>query len=206
MAKFNEILVGRFNRGLQKLLSMKGPASVPQLSSELQPVIQMFHGSEDRYLESWDRFGQFILQAGGAAQNAAVRFRNPKSSNIIAVLEKILYTDSSAAADSIQVSLSNQTADFTTVPALAGTTLDIRGRNAPTSILSSQINLAALVGSQILAALVAPNVSWDFIVDGIQELPVLPGMSYDFRNNVVNQAITLSFIWRERFLEDSERA
>src|SRR6266851_4747570 len=57
MARFNEILVGRYNRSLQKLLSMKGQAVMPQLASELQPTFSFFSGAENRYLESWERFG-----------------------------------------------------------------------------------------------------------------------------------------------------
>ncbi len=37
MALFNEILVGRYNRFLQRLLSMKGHPPAPQLASEIQP-------------------------------------------------------------------------------------------------------------------------------------------------------------------------
>src|SRR5713226_9548531 len=90
MAIFNEILVGRYNRALQKLLAIKGSPPLRQLGGEMMPVISIFRGVEDRYLESWDRFGIVMQSTGGVGQFPAVRIRNPAGSNIMAVLEKIV--------------------------------------------------------------------------------------------------------------------
>src|SRR5262249_21216739 len=90
MAIFNEILVGRFNRRLQKLTGIKGMAPAPQLSSEIMAVIPLFFGVENRALESWGRFSAFAAATGGAGQSAGFRIRIPGSTNVVVVIEKLL--------------------------------------------------------------------------------------------------------------------
>jgi hypothetical protein len=60
MAKYNEILTGRYNRFIQKLFSMKGPAPAPQLSSDIAMQMSFFNGVENRYLEGWDCWSRRI--------------------------------------------------------------------------------------------------------------------------------------------------
>jgi hypothetical protein len=206
MARFNEILVGRYNNALRKMFAMKGAAPAPQAGGEFTPVLAFFYGVENRFLEEWQRFIMFTFQGGGAAQNAAVRFRNPAGSNVVAVIEKLMDSAVGAAASqNEQMWLSNVNTDFTTLTTMTNTRLDLRTRPQPTCILSTQINLAAGVGSQVSAYGVLPNTQYDFIVDEGQEMTVLPGGSIDIRNLTVNQAVAVTWIWRERFLEDSER-
>jgi|SRR5467141_22616 len=207
MARFNEILAGRYNRALQKLFSMKGPAPAPQLGGEIGPTISIFSGVENRYLEQWERFIMFTFQNGVAASNAAVRFRNPAGSNVVCVIEKMMDSNvGGAAVNNEQLWLSNATTDFTTLTVMTNTRLDLRTRPQPTAILSTQGNLAAGVGSQVSAYETLPNTNYDFILDEGQELTVLPGGSLDVRNLTVNQSVAVTWIWRERFLEDSERS
>jgi hypothetical protein len=206
MARLNEILVGRFGRSLQKVFGIKGEAPVATLAPEIMPVWTMYNGVENRYLEQWERFIMFTFQNGGAAQNAAVRFRNPAGSNVVAVIEKMMDSAvGSAAAQNEQVWLSNVNTDFTTLTVMTNTRLDLRTRPQPTCILSTQVNLAAGVGSQVSAYGIVPNTNYDFIVDENQEITVLPGGSIDIRNLTVNQSVAVTWIWRERFLEEAER-
>src|SRR5438034_3476406 len=109
MARFNEILVGRYNRFVQKLLSMKGDAPVPQLASEFQPIIPTFSGVENRYLEGWDRFSITLSQTAVAAQTNGLQFRNPAGSNVIAVFEKWAFL-SNGVGDTFVLNLLNFTA------------------------------------------------------------------------------------------------
>jgi hypothetical protein len=202
MAKFNEILVGRFNRCLQKLLSMKGPASMSQLAAELQPVFAFSNGVENRYLEGWDRYGVWQQIPGGAAVTSVIQLRNPASSNVIAVIEKISVV--STLADTPRLQHGPQTADLTTVDVGSNTRWDARGRKDPTCIFSrqtgaggpptnkAQLGLAALTGG-------------DFIVTDIQEIPLLPGDAASVTTTALNDTLAVTWWWRERFLEDSER-
>ena len=64
MAVFNEILVGRFNRALQKFTGIKGGPPAPTHSTEIMPVIPFPIGREFRYLESWALWGgPFVIGA-----------------------------------------------------------------------------------------------------------------------------------------------
>src|SRR5258708_13178542 len=89
MARFNEILVGRFNRFLQKWLSMKGGPPSPQLATEIQPNFNFFSGAENRALESWFLYGTFSSQAAVALQNSFFQLRNPSKSGVLAAIEAI---------------------------------------------------------------------------------------------------------------------
>src|SRR5260370_26198570 len=100
MARFNEILSGRFNKHLTRLFSIKGTAPSAQLASEIQPSIQMFNGAENRFLESWNRFGSGSNVTGAAANQAAWQIRNPGpippsvSSGVIVVIERLSFSSS----------------------------------------------------------------------------------------------------------------
>src|SRR5437899_398976 len=92
MAIYNEILAGRFARGIQKIFSMKGGVPTKQLSGEVMPIIKLEDSTslENRVTHSWRSFAYRGSQAlGGAGTFAAVRLRNPSASNVVAVLEKI---------------------------------------------------------------------------------------------------------------------
>jgi hypothetical protein len=204
VALFNEILTGRFNRAFQKFFGIKGGAPTPQLSTEIQPGIGMFWGAECRYLESWDRFGAFFSQpAGGAGNFSQVRLRNPAGSNVVAVFEKILYTNSNAAADSCQMTIASQSADLTTGVAMTANRFDNRGRPNPT-LIASRGTPATITANQFAANVLA-NTFYEMILDSIHELTLLPGDAITVGNGIANAIAQVSFWWRERGLEEGER-
>lgn len=204
MARFNEILVGRYNRLVQKLFSMKGSAALVTLSDEMFAVLPLFYGAENRYLEGWDTFGVSIGQAAVAAQFGMVRLRNPVASNMIATVFKAIAIVSTAAATA---SLNRETVstDYTTVYANAGQRFDQRGRANPTCVVSSQTAAAQTGVALANVGLPFAGSSQDFLITDIQEIPLLPGDALNISINTVNLAQTATFWWRERFLEDSER-
>jgi hypothetical protein len=202
MAIYNEILVGRFQNALKKHLSMKGPSPAPALSSEIAAVLNFFYGAENRYLEQWSRFGcNNSLAAGGAGNFGAVRLRNPATSNVVAVVEKC--TVYGALTDTPRIQLAPQAADY----AVGGLSnrMDARGAQQPALQLftsTAGVNLSATIGAASFPA----NQAYDFINDENQEIPILPGDAFQVISNVANQAFNCMLFWRERFLEDSERA
>src|SRR5260370_18480671 len=113
MARYNEILVGRYNRMLQKLFGMKGGVVAPQLASEISAAFPLFSGVENRYLESWNRFTSVVNQVALAGTPAQWQLRNT-TSNVIAVIEKL--TISSSTAQLVAV-----TTDLTPGQALSAT-------------------------------------------------------------------------------------
>jgi hypothetical protein len=210
MARFNEILAGRYNRFLQKLFQLKGGPPAAQLASEVMPVFPLFAGIENRYLEGWNRFGLVIGFTAVPAVQGAFRFRNPLSSNVIAVVEKILV---SVPANGEMLMLhGTSTTDLSTgnngsrkdarqqVPIITGSSMS----------LSSENNLAAAPAMTSQAghwvSFMAANTGAEMIWFEDQEEPVLPGDALQISSNVAqNFAWDLTMTWRERALEDSEQ-
>jgi len=91
MAIFNEILVGRYNRALQKIFGIKGSPPVRQVAGEITPAISMFYGVEHRITESWNRYAIGVAAGPVAAQVCNFRYRNPRGSGVLAVLEKVIF-------------------------------------------------------------------------------------------------------------------
>lgn len=205
MARYNEILTGRFNRMAQKLLSMKGPASLVTLSDELFAIFPLFNGTENRYLESWDRFFfQMTVAAGGVGNRSAVRMRNPTGSNVVGVMEKITFYNT-AAADVPALNQTNVGTDLTSVLSATRSSFDRRGRTNPTVIPSSSGNAGALTGPTIWQNNVPINTGVDVIITDIQEFPLLPGDDITMFSINTNTSISMDWWWRERALEESER-
>lgn len=203
MARFNEILVGRYNNALRKMFGMKGAAPAPQAGGEFMPVMPFFYGAENRFLEQWDQFSWTAGVLAVAAQNAVFRLRNPIGSNVIAVVVKALCFGSVADAPALQQGAIN--ADFTTA-AMSSVRLDNRGRPSPTLIFSTSdaVNPPVSLPVRMQASFPA-NGSIDYILYEGMEMPLLPGDAIQFQSNVVNQALHGCFMWRERALEESER-
>src|SRR5258708_20335578 len=90
MARYNEILTGRFNRLLQKLLQMKGGPPAPQLASEISPQLSIPDlGVESRFHLGWNSWG-FAINTGGAVGTASpAQFGNPPNSNVIRAIPNI---------------------------------------------------------------------------------------------------------------------
>lgn len=203
MAGYNELQVGRYSRLSGKLFSMKGPGILNALIPELALTIACFYGAENRYLESWERFATTLPVTGGAGQNAAARIRNPTGSNVVAVVEKL--TASSSAADQPTWYLSAQTGDLTTLTTITSLRLDPRGRILPTLAISTTTNYTPPANSARFRASYAANQSYDFVIDENQEITILPGDALDLASPTNATLLIPSFLWRERFLEESER-
>jgi hypothetical protein len=205
MARFNEILVGRYNRLIQKLLGMKGDASLFQFSTEMMAVLPMYSGAENRYLEQWDRFGMSQSPgAGGAGNRTGIRIRNPGSSNVIAVIEKLFV--SGLVADNPVINVGPQPADFGTIAVNTSSRFDARGRQQPTLIVSNSGNVGATPAVNLAQVFFTASVQVELIFQENQELPILPGDALTIFATALNQGVSATFWWRERLLEESERA
>jgi hypothetical protein len=201
MAVYNEIGIGRWNRFIQKITDIKGSPPARQLASEIVFQHPIFHGQENRYLESWDRFGQGLTVGPIAAQQSGFRLTNPSGSNVIAVVEKasvVIGTSSFVNLEYGRVAAP--------LSQLAGSIpMETRGRSAASCLTS--FNAAALSTLNIICQVVLPvNTPYDFIQDLIQEISLPPGASVQIDENTVNTSMSASFWWRERFLEPAERA
>ena len=207
MAIFNEILSGRYNRALQKIFAIKGSPPVRQLGGEVTPVHFLFSGVENRFLEQWNRFGMGVTAGAVAAQNTAFQFRNPVTSGVVAVIERISFAET--AADNIFVTQS--TGDAQLAAAAGQRCLDNRPVKGSATTLGAACQ--STVGNNIgitggVIAVVSIQVSTDYpylIMDENQEITILPGdVLYLFTGNV-NVQLRVNLLWRERALEDSEK-
>jgi hypothetical protein len=195
---------GRFNRLFQKLLSTKGGAIVTDIGGELIPVLPLFWGVENRYLEGWDRFGlAFAVAAGGAGNNSLVRLRNSLTSGVVAVIEKVFLWNPLTTQYRLFVGGPTPN-DLATAVTGLNSRWDARGRPTSSLSLSQQNNAALVLGSFQFAYNAAVNDRYDVIVDDDQEFPILPGDALTIGENIVNQALNAIVWWRERALEDSE--
>ena len=216
MAIFNEILSGRFNRSLQKIFAIKGSPPVRQLGGEITPTHSIFSGVENRFPESWQRFG-FLLNApaGGAGILAACKLRNPPGSNVVCVIESFIMSFASLNIVGAVIDLGASLTDYATVLAPPRTALDNRqvlnGQPVSVAILSVTAGLTAQQVPPTIAVIPISTIGgsspvWQQIQHVDQELTVLPGDAIQARDSTSgNSTLSLSVTWRERVLEDSER-
>src|SRR5712664_893962 len=188
MALYNEILVGRFNRALQKLFGMKGGAPSRQLSSEISVNVEFPLGVEFRYLETWDRFSIALNIGPVAAQNGAIRFRNPANSNVVAVIEKLtVFQQTGAAPLQINLERSNVvTADLASIANRVLQRLDPRGRDSYSITLSSANNVASIGVNHFAGSMAPLGATFEFIFNEHQEITVLPGDTAQLTSQTVN--------------------
>jgi|SRR5882672_3155766 len=208
MARFNEILVGRYNRFLQKLMGMKGGPPAPQLASEITAALTLFNGAENRYLEGWQRYCLAVQTGTAAAGNrAAWRIRNPAGSNVVAVIEKIVAL-AIVATDQPLIFFNGIATTMPTenVSNISGVQLDIRGgQTGSTCILSTSVNFGLLGSNPIMQAQIAVGTQYDFLITDVHELPLAPGSEYTLEMNTLANNVGVVCMWRERLIEESER-
>lgn len=199
---YNEIQVGRYLRGLQKFLSMKGnePKEIT-LAPEVMPTLELPGAGVDILSTfGWDRWSRADTTAAVAAQNSAVKLRNPVGSNVLAVLDHLVLYE--GAADTLRWFMSSDTTDFATIS--NGTPLDGRQvRTQPSCIASKGNNVVASIfnGQRTVLA----NTPVDWITTDIQSVVLSPGQSIVGLTTTVNVVLGWELMWRERFLEESER-
>ncbi len=207
MAIFNEILSGRYNRALQKLFAIKGSPPVRQLGGEIMPTVSMFYGVENRFPENWTRFAFARAQVATAGIDASQRMRNPANSNTVVVFEKINFASQLFAVPHLGLQTTNN--DLPTTFVVSPKKMDPRqGAQSDSVIVTSENSGAGGAGLVPIrmVAIVPPNGTYDFIGTDIQEIALLPGDAVEIDSGVVNQAVVgISWLWRERLLEESER-
>jgi hypothetical protein len=211
MARYNEILTGRHNNFIKKLFAMKGEAPAPQLASEIMMVHPISHGVENRFLETWNRFSAAALVPANVGGVGQMRMTNDVGSNVVAVIEKLCI--SSAIAGEVDVQYQPQaTLVAGHVPNLGvgvpGTVLDSRAgdTNMGSNVKVTDSNITNTVGSTVGRIQLQALVNVDLFVTDVHETTLAPQTLLQVQHTVANNAFLFWVIWRERFLEDSERA
>jgi hypothetical protein len=213
MARYNEILIGRWNRFLQKLLQIKGGPPAPQLASEIAATFEIEQPPvEDRYLLQWNLFAWQQFVAANVGFSSQIRIRNPVGSNVIAVIEHAGCTNNTGAVNAFKLNKAQLSTDLPA--ALPGPIIrDLRTGTgqAVASLTGSSMkttadNAVPVVGTTIDMQDALASTAVRFIWTRNQELTLLPGDSYSLSAQAANVALNATFWWRERFLEESERA
>jgi hypothetical protein len=208
MARYNEIQSGRFARAVQKLFGVKGEVPVASLAGEVVVAHSFLSGAENRYLEGWQRFG---CEAGtgtpAAGNRSAIRIRNPVGSNVLAVIERFQIWEPTAA-DTPQLFFNGIATVMPTETGVASPQqLDLRaGQTGSNMIVSLSVNFGLIGSNPIWQASIPLNGTADIIITDIHELPLAPGSEYTIVSTTLVTQIAVNLLWRERFVEDSERA
>ncbi len=201
---YNEVQVGRFLRAFQKFFSMKGtePHEIT-LAPEVMPSVSLRWGADVDLFQGWQRFGFSVASiAGVAAQNSVFRLRNPVGSNVIGVIESLHWSNTTGVDTAILSLGGGITVDLATTG--TGIRLDARQGVSGSVLVPSWGNNIAITNSIDRATLLG-NTPWQFIQFEDQEIPVLPGDTFQVLTTVLNQTVIPGIRWRERFLEESER-
>ena|SRR5437879_217505 len=206
MAIYNEILAGRFARGIQKIFSMKGVVPTRQLSGEVMATYQLDKATalENRFPHSIRSFAYSkTVAAGGVATFAAVRLRNPAGSGTIATIEKFM-TGGSVASQVQLFRGPTGSGDLVTNDSANESIRDVRMGNVSGSVIASFGTPAGNTGVQWAFLFQPANSQVDLILDPNQEFVIGPNDIVQAIVNTANQTQTFTFFWRERTLEESE--
>lgn len=200
-----EVQIGRVSRFLTKWGSTKGSSPRVTLGSEVTPVLPFWSGVENRFLDSWNRFGAFTSVAASVGNNSGFRFRNPVASKLIAVLELCRVEVDTTLTQVLMESAASTTDLGSTITSRA---LDTRPGITSSALIVSAGNAVASLGAGTGVGFVAANIglSVDFILTENQEIPVLPGNAVQIFTNASNVLMRCCVTWRERSLEESEQS
>jgi len=208
MALYNEILAGRYNRALQKIFGIKGEAPSPQLAGEIAATIGMFYGVENRYVEGWQRFAIAANPGVPAAGNrSAVRIRMPANSGVIGVIERLsFFKGNTTSSPAIMYDSIAKVMPTDSVANTGERSFDSRQQQTNSKpIVSQSINFGVL-GTVAFFADATSAVPFELVWDENQEIVLPPGSQLTVADDTLADAIVVSIMWRERPIEDSEKA
>jgi|SRR6267378_1577910 len=206
MARFNEILVGRFNRFLQRYLSMKGGPPAAQLASEIAPNLNLEDATnlENRWLMQVRSYGLALTSPAVAAQLSAARIANPAGSGAVIVVEKISGTQGAIASLLYTLTRGPVGGGNLTAP-VSGANRDLRQGSTSGSVAQLSVGSAAAnTGAGLAFVSALQNTTGEFILDEDQEIVVMPNDILTVWSSAINTQVLITFFWRERALEEGE--
>lgn len=202
---FNEIQIGRFARALQKHFGQKGAPPTMSVGPDLVPTFPLIPGAELDYLLSWNRFGFSATLAAVAAQFGFGQLRNPAGSNVVGEIVKI--------AGAVNVATTGISLVMGVSALAQGTAASVVRMDARLGAL--QPSIAATTGTAVspLAGLNAIELfrrstadTFEIIMVPPCTIPLLPGDAVILAGGGANNVFDVTFWWRERVLEESEKS
>lgn len=209
MAALNEILVGRFNKLLTRLLNISGGAPSPQLTPEITPVLVAI---PDAPSYSWQK-NELLMVAGvttGAAigKQAYIQVGNQPGSQQLIEIEQILISNLSAG-------LQNYVFGQTTISTAAVQRVSSRDsrinpglgnvQTGPGRFTSGSDSVADGVAG-LAGAFNIPNIGLLANTSQVVAVPFVlgPGDAFTIANNALNAAVTAAIFWRARPAAEGE--
>ena len=191
----NEVLVGRFGQLFTKLFGIRGANPVPQLSPEIQPVLDINEPPiESRWLmDVRTAAAALALGPGGAGNNAGVQLVNPVNSGVLITIEHVMLI---SAVNGIGAVKNAGGALITPPPANGVGFLDARIPGFPAGqFTGDNAQATAHWGTMVRF----PGSGW-------WEPPVTlsPGRMFEMAADAANTAATFMIIWQERPIAPAE--
>lgn len=199
------VYVSRISQWIEKHFNAKGGSVITDVDPTALVELPFLIGAEDRYLQGWNIYAAGAVQSAVAANFSAVNIRNPNTSNVVAVLERIFF----AASIAQQVDLA--VAGFPNGGDLAGSVsgrprVDGRIAVGPSSVVTRDAPAAdPETGYLVEGSIFVPaGTPFDWILTHDQELVLTPGINVRIINRTVNANLYVTLFWRERPMEQSE--
>lgn len=156
----------------------------------------------------WRRHQRAATQAAVAAQAAIVKLRNPASSNVMVLLERVIVSAGAGVFIETGTSTLGDTTDLATLVTPGTVNRDTRQATALSSggcnaIISQTTSAVALTTGGSIFRIAVANTAY--------ELPgapwiLVPGTSFQIGDSQLNDKLEYTFYWRERILNDQENS
>lgn len=215
MAGYNEILEGGINRALVTRLAMSAVgAPAPSLAPEVFPMLDVFGGFQSPEMLwhlGWRRFAHAVSMVAVAAQRQHVRFRVQPNVNVMCVLEGV-YVDAGGTNNAqVQCDWGTVAADLTNpFPNHLGR--DFHQINAggsftnPSAVIISTLSDGTAATLGIGAQMTLQDKQPAQLIPPTNGLVLFDGCFLEVDNGTLNTAININFYWRERVLQQLEKA
>lgn len=177
----------------------------PDYDLSLMPEVALtiaFEAPEMLWHQGWRRYSRGFQVGAVAAQNGQARIGLQSTSTSILVLEKVVVSTAGAAG---QVTYNTGTAiGSTSLGTIVANTAAFRDGRFPFGIPDAQTSLTTTA-----APFTVSGTLLDFLANTPIELPggpwvLTPGTTLTIQDQIVNQSLDITFVWRERILQEQE--
>ena len=199
---FNEINAGRYNRLLQRLISIKGGPPAATLAGDVLSCLVLEQDAQEwPYLQGIRVLASSGLQVANVGAVSRFRFRNPANSGVLALIDQIWYCVGTLISG---VELRNYGTSSSNLTNIATSRARDMRANDPTPNNAGACTLsfeaAAASGVVIYQSGALANVP--YLLEPRMVLP--PGSAIELAGNTANVQLMMSIWWRERQAEEGE--
>lgn len=203
MVQLNRISAGLLGTVFSRIFTLSDENAVQTVAPEIMPTTSPWERDEFWALTGGNLCGWGVYVAAVAAQTGAAQLRNPTSSGMILIVERIQIEADAAGVPAYQYVGMNLSSAMTTL----GNAADSNHRDARRAPGNNVIRgIAGRVTYGTDAALIVPQQTiWKppRIIDQTWVIP--PGFCLQIANSQANVAMAPGFLWREKPIVASEQ-